>query len=278
MNLLDTAGMAKTLMLDLAIRYGFQVLGAFVILGAGFVLARWLGQLTERRMARAGVDVPIRRLGVRALKLVVMLFALVVALDKFGLQIAPLVAGIGVAGLGIGLALQGVLTNVVAGLTIILTKPFRIGEYIEVTGVHGNVSAIELFSTTLVHTDHSRVIIPNRKIAGEILHNFGAMRQVSLTVGVPHSADLPIVLGTARAVLAADPGVLRDPAPLVGIGEVTDVAIKIRLQPWVPAGDAGSAELRLYEELIEAFRARGIATPLPRHEVRLLDGAVSRSS
>jgi small conductance mechanosensitive channel len=276
MNPLGTGGIAKTLMLDLAIRYGFQVLGALVILGVGFLIARWLGDLAERRMARSGVDVPIRRLGVRALKLVVLLFALVVALDKFGFQIAPLVAGIGVAGLGIGLALQGVLTNVVAGLTIILTKPFRIGEYIEVTGVHGNVATIELFSTTLVHPDHSRVIIPNRKIAGEILHNFGAMRQVTLTVGVPHSADLPAALSTARAVLAANPGVLSDPAPLVGVGEVTDVAIKIRLQPWVGAADAGNVEPRLYEELIEAFRKRGIATPLPRHEVRLIDGAVAR--
>ena len=276
MNPLGTGGVAKTLMVDLAIRYGFEVLGALVILGVGFVIARWLGDLAERRMARSGVDVPIRKLGVRALKLVVLLFALVVALDKFGFQIAPLVAGIGVAGIGIGLALQGVLTNVVAGLTIIFARPVRIGEYIEVTGVGGNVATIELFSTTLVHQDHSRVIIPNRKIAGEILHNFGAMRQVTLTVGVPHSADLPTALSTARAVLAANPGVLTDPAPLVGIGEVTDVAIKIRLQPWVGAADAGNVEPRLYEELIEAFRKRGIATPLPRHEVRLIDGAVAR--
>ena len=276
MNPLGTGGIAKTLMVDLAIRYGFEVLGALVILVAGFVIARWLGQLAERRMERAAVDVPIRKLAVRALKLVILLFALVVALDKFGFQIAPLVAGIGVAGIGIGLALQGVLTNLVAGLTIIFTKPFRIGEYIEVTGVNGNVVSIELFSTTLVHADFSRVIIPNRKIAGEILHNHGSMRQVSLTVGIPHSADLPTALGTVRAVLAANPGVLTDPAPLVGVGEVTDVAIKIRLQPWVRAADAGVVEPRLYEELIEAFRKRGIATPLPRHEVRMIDGAVAR--
>jgi len=276
MNPLGTGGIAKTLMVDLAIRYGFEVVGALVILIAGFVIARWLGGLTERRMARSGVDVPIRKLTVRALKLVVLLFAVVVALDKFGFQIAPLVAGIGVAGIGIGLALQGLLTNLVAGLTIILTKPFRIGEYVEVTGVSGNVSSIELFSTTLVHADFSRVIIPNRKIAGEILHNHGSMRQVTLTVGIPHSGDLPVALGIVRAVLAANPGVLTDPAALVGVGEVTDVAIKIRIQPWISAADAGSIELRLYEELIEAFRKRGIATPLPRHEVQMIDGAISR--
>ena len=277
MNAAGSVGTAKSLLLDLAIRYGFQVLGALVVVVAGVVLARWLGELAERRMARSAVDLPIRKLAVRALRLVVLLFALVVALDKFGFQIAPLVAGIGVAGLGIGLALQGLLSNLVAGLTIILTKPFRIGEYIEIVGAHGNVSAIELFSTTLVHTDHSRVIIPNRKIVGEILHNFGSMRQVSVTVGVPHSADLPTALGTARTVVAANPGVLREPAPLVGIAEVTDLAIKIRLSPWVRAADAGSVEPQLYEELIEAFRKRGIATPLPRHEVRLVDGALSRS-
>jgi small conductance mechanosensitive channel len=278
MNPVAAVGTTKSLLIDLAIRYGFQVLGALVVLGAGVLVARWLGDLTERRLARASVDVPIRRLAVRGLRILVFLFALVVALDKFGFQIAPLVAGIGVAGLGIGLALQGVLTNVVAGLTIILTKPFRIGQYIAVAGVYGAVESIELFSTTLVHADLSRVIIPNRKIVGEILHNFGTMRQLSLTVGVPHAADLPGALGTARAVLAANAGVLRDPAPLVGISEVTDLAVKIRLQPWVRVADVGAVDGQLYEELLEAFRKRGIAPPSARHEVRLIDGATPRSS
>lgn len=278
MNPTSAVGSAAPLLLDLAVRYGFQVLGALVILAVGFVVARWLGDLVERRLARRAVEPPIRALGVRALRIVIMLFALVVALDKFGFQIAPLVAGIGVAGLGVGLALQGVLSNIVAGLTIILTKPFRVGEYIQIAGVHGDVATIELFSTTLLHPDRSRVIIPNRKIVGEILHNFGTMRQVTLTIGVPHSADLSVALGTARGVLTANPGVLRDPAPLVGISEVTDLAIKITLQPWVRVADAVSVEPHLYEELIEAFRTRGIAAPLPRHEVRLIDGALRPSA
>jgi small conductance mechanosensitive channel len=152
-----------------------------------------------------------------------------------------------------------------------------VGEYVAVAGVQGEVASIELFSTTLHHADRSRVVIPNRKIVGEILHNFGSMRQVSLTMAIPHAADLPAALGAARSVLAADPGVLKDPAPLVGIAEVGDLAIKIRLQPWVRVADAGAVEPRLYEELIEAFRKRGIATPVPRHEVRLVDGVLPRS-
>ena len=147
----------------------------------------------------------------RVVRVVVLVFALVVALDKFGFQIAPLVAGIGVAGLGIGIALQGVLSNVVAGLTIIFTKPFRVGEYIELVGMQGEVHMIELFSTTLVHPDRSRVIIPNRKIVGEILHNYGTCASSpsacrSVRLGPGHGA------GPAREVVAANARVLTDPS------------------------------------------------------------------
>jgi small conductance mechanosensitive channel len=263
----------RTLTLDLVVRYGFQVLGALIILAVGLIVARWLGSVADRRMARKAVEPPMRTLAVRALRIVVMLFALVLALDKFGFQVAPLVAGIGVAGLGIGLALQGVLSNIVAGLTIILTKPFRIGEYIEVAGVHGDVVAIELSSTTLLHPDRSRVIIPNRKIVGEILHNFGTMRQVKLAVGVPRSTDLAAALAVAQQVLAANPRVLSDPAPVVGVSEVTEVAVKIALQPWVRVPDASAVEAEVYQALLEVFGKRGIAAPLPRHEVRLIDSA-----
>ena len=167
---------AKDLLIDLAIRYGFQLVGAFAILIVGAIVARWTGTVLDRRLATRGMEPPLRVLLVRTARIIVMLFALVVALDKFGFQIAPLVAGIGVAGLGIGLALQGVLSNVVAGLTIIFTKPFRVGEYIELLGVHGEVTNIELSSTTLLHADRSHVIVPNRKIVGEILHNYGTIR------------------------------------------------------------------------------------------------------
>src|SRR5262247_435658 len=134
----------KTLIVDLAVRYGFDVLGAVVILVVGVVVGRWAGGLVAGRLDRQQLEPPMKQLIVRVTKIVVLLFALVVAIDKLGFQVAPLVAGIGVAGLGLGIALQGVLSNLVAGLNIILTKPFRVGEFIEVVGVHGQVSAIEL--------------------------------------------------------------------------------------------------------------------------------------
>ena len=257
---------------DLVVRYGFELLGAIVILVAGAVVAGWAGRLLDRRLQRQAMDPPMRLLIVRVAKITVLLFALVVALDKFGFQVAPLVAGIGVAGVGAGLALQGVLSNIVAGLTIIFTKPFRVGEYIEVLNVHGEVAAIELATTTLLHPDRSRVVVPNRKIVGEILHNFGQTRQLHLSVMVPHGADLGLALDAAREVVVANRRVLKDPAPVTGVSAVTESAIKIAVEPWVRVSDVGDAEAELYRGLVERLRATGIALPVARHEVRLLNG------
>jgi len=262
----------QSLVLDLAVRYGFQVLGAFVILLAGFLVGRWIGAAVEKRLERQRMEPPMRTLIARTLRIVVLLLALVMALDRFGFQIAPLVAGIGVAGLGIGIAMQGVLGNLVAGLSIIFTKPFRVGEHIAVAGVHGDVASIELFSTVLVHPDRSRVIVPNRKIVGEILHNFGTTRQLTLSMVVAPDADLGVVLAQTRDVVTFNARVLKDPPPGIGITQVSDGGIKIAAAPWVSVADVGPAEAELYQALVERFRARGIAAPVPRHEVRLLDG------
>lgn len=263
------------MIVDLAVRYGFHVLGALLMVGVGAVLAWWIGRPADRALRRWALEPPMRTLIVRSLRVVVVLFALVIALDKVGFQIAPLVAVIGVAGLGIGIALQGVLGNVIAGLTIIFTKPFRVGEHIEVAGVKGDVDTIELFSTTLVHPDRSRIIVPNRKIVGEILHNFGTMRQLHLALLVPHGSDLAAVLAVSREVVAACPRVLGDPVPAIGIAQVEPAGIRVGVHPWVLVRDVVAAEAELYQALVDALGTAGIGAPLPRHEVRLLDGAAT---
>jgi small conductance mechanosensitive channel len=270
---LEEGVMAKDLIADLAIRYGFQVLGALVILAVGAIVAGWLGRLMDRRLQARAMEPPLRMLAVRTLRLVVMLFAVVVALDKFGFQIAPLVAGIGVIGLGIGIALQGVLGNLVAGLSIILTKPFRVGEFIEIVGVHGQVATIELFSTTLHHPDHSRIVIPNRKLVGEILHNHGTMRQLNLSVTVPHGTDLSTALTTIAEIVQRNARVLKDPSPVIGIGQVLDGGVKLAIAPWVRVPDVGPADSELYQALVEQFATRSISFGTVPTDVRVLNGA-----
>ena len=266
----------KELTVELLLRYGFQVLGALAILAVGFVAAKWLGGLADQRFQKQHMEPPMRHLFVRVIKILIVVMAGVVALDKFGFSIAPLVAGIGVAGLGVGFAMQGVLGNLMAGLTIIFTKPFRVGEYIEIGQERGDVSMITLSSTILAHPDHSRVIIPNRKIVGEILHNFGTMRQLHLAVHVPHHTDLNQALEACRQIVDANIRVLKDPTPSLGIGAVEAGGIKLTVEPWVRVVDVVPAEAEIYQGLVEAFRARRIGVPVSAHEVRLLEAAVSR--
>src|SRR6266498_1579091 len=189
--------------------YGFQIIGAIIILTAGLLLARWLGRIAEQWLSKKQVEPPIKMLAVRLLRLLVFALSAVLALEKCGVPITPMVAGIGVAGVGIGLALQGVLSNIAAGLLIIFTKPFRVGEYIEILGVDGQVTAIQLFSTSLLHADRSRVVIPNRKIIGEILHNYGTLRQLNLSVGIAYGTPLQPVLDLVSKILAANPRVVK---------------------------------------------------------------------
>ena len=252
------------------IQYGFQILGAIIILIVGITIARWLGRLTDSWLSKHHLEPPIRLLIVRVVRLIVMAFVLVLVLGKFGVDIAPLIAGIGVVGVGIGFAMQGVLSNVMAGLTIIFTKPFRVGEYIELVGVSGQVTSIELFSTKLIHADRSVVTIPNRKIVGEIMHNYGTMRQLDLNVGVAYTAHIPQVLAAVREILAGNPRVLKDPPPVIGIETLGESAINITVRPWVNVPDFGIVQLELYQSIIEKFRAAGIEIPFPQREVHLL--------
>jgi small conductance mechanosensitive channel len=268
----------KDIPIDLVIHYTVQIFGAIVILAVGLLLARWVGNLAQRWLQRQEMEPPVRTLLVRIVRVVVLAFTLVVALDKFGVQVAPLIAGIGVAGLGIGLALQGVLGNVMAGLSIIFTKPFRVGEYIELVGVYGEVTAIDIFSTTLQHLDRSRVVIPNRKIVHEILHNYGTMRQLSLAVGVGYSSNLSQALAIVHDVLGKNPRVLKEPAPVVGISQLGDSAITLSIQPWTKVPDYGPAQAELYQALVERFRAGNIDIPFPQREVRLLNAPLAGST
>ena len=215
----------------------------------------------------------MRLLIVRVMRILVLVLTLLVALDKFGFQIAPLVAAVGVAGVGVGFAFHGVLANIIAGLSIIFTKPYRVGEYIELLGVHGQVVTVELFSTTLVQLDQSRVVIPNHKIVGEILHNYGTIRQLPLTVGVAYEANLHEVFEAVKEVIAANARVLKDPVPIIGITELGASTITLSIQPWVAVPDFIPARAELYQTIVEKFRERKIEIPFPKSEIRLLNPA-----
>jgi small conductance mechanosensitive channel len=265
-----TINHAKDTMLDLALRFGPRLATAILILVAGFIVGRWVSGWFGGVLERRQLEPPIRALFTRVVWAMCVLLFAIMALQNLGVELLPLVAGLGVAGAGIALATQGVLSNVVAGLSIIFAKPFKVGEYIAIAGVEGAVTTITLFSTTLTHGDRSLVVIPNRKIVGEILHNYGRIRQVDLTVGVAYDTDLPAALALIREVLGANPSVLRDPPAVVQPVQLGDSAVAIAVRPWVAVEHLGSASGEVCGAVLAALRTRGVVMPFPQREIRIL--------
>ena len=271
-NQLDPLAHAKDTLLDLAIRFGPKLLVAILILTVGFFVAGWVGRAIARGLCRLELEPPVRQLLTRVARVLVIGLFAIMALQNLGVELLPLIAGLGVVGAGIALATQGVLSNMVAGLTIIFAKPYRVGEYIAIVGVEGQVDAITLFSTALTHADRSRIIVPNRKVVGEILHNYGRIRQAEIQVGVAYESNLPLALGIIRDLVQANRRVLSEPTPAIQVVALADSAVQISIKPWVAVADYGAVAGELNLSLVEELRRHGIAIPYPQREVRLIGG------
>jgi small conductance mechanosensitive channel len=268
----------KASSIDLAVRFGPKLFVAIVIVLAGLLVARWTDRFMHRLLGKLELELPIQHLLATVARIMVVGLFVILALQNLGVELLPLIAGLGVVGAGIALAMQGVLGNLVAGLTIIFTRPFRVGEYISIVGEEGLVQDIGLFNTVLGHTDLSSVVIPNRKIAGEILHNYGSIRQVEVVVAVSYDTDIDAALAAVREVVQGNPRVLKDRAPVIQATVLGDWAIKIAAKPWVGVADYGPVTGDLNKAIVEAFRARGIVMPLPQREVRMLAGTATSAS
>jgi len=253
---------------DMAIRFGPKLLVAVLILVAGYFAGRWAGRATQRALGRFHLEPPVLSLIGRIAQLAVLGLFAIMALQNLGVELLPLIAGLGIAGAGIALAMQGVLGNVVAGLTIIFTRPFRVGDYVSIVGEEGEVLEVKLFTTTLGHADRSHVVIPNRKIVGEILHNYGTVRQLALGVTLAHDTDVGLAETVIVEALRANPRVLQDPAPLVAVQRLADSGIVFAVAPWVQVADYGPATGEINQAILEAFRKRNIAVAVPQREIR----------
>jgi len=262
----------KQTVIDLAIRFGPRLLVAILIVFAGLVASRWVSRWLLRGLSRIELEPPVRMLLARIGWLLTFALFLVMALQNLGVELLPLVAGVGVAGAGLALATQGVLGNLVAGLSIIFAKPFRVGEYISIVGEEGQVETITMFTTTLTHPDRSRVVIPNRKIVGEILHNFGTVRQLDILVGVAYDTDINNAVTAIGEILQGNSRVLRDPAPVVQTVLLGESSVSIGIRPWVAVTDYRAAAGEINAAVLQVFRNRGIGIPFPQREVRLVGG------
>lgn len=267
---LQSLNLATATAIDLAVKFGPKLVAAVLILIAGYFIARWSGRATGRALAKFDLEPPVRALLERTAQALTLGLFIILALQNLGMELLPLIAGLGILGAGVALATQGVLGNMVAGLTLIFSPPFRVGEHISIAKEEGEVLEIGLFDTTLGHADLSRVVIPNRRIVGEILHNYGRIRQLGIEVGVAYDTDLAAATAAMQEVLRVNPRVLKDPQPVVKVVRLAESGIVMGAAPWVNAADAGAAASEINQAIVEIFRHRHIVIPVPQREIRQL--------
>jgi len=268
---LDLINQVYQLLVDLAVNWSFKLVGALVVLAAGFMVGRWVANLLLRVMENKDVDITLRQFIASTVRLLVLIMFGVIALNQLGISITPLIAAIGGLAVGLSLALQGPVSNYGAGLVIILTRMYRVGDTITTLGCSGLVEDISLAQTHLRAEDGELVVIPNKHIVGEVHTNSNANRIIEGTIGIAYSADPQLAIDTIQEVLTGQPGVTADTPPEIGIAAFGDSSIDIEYRYWTPTGGYYPTLHAVNLAIFKAFGDRGIAIPFPQREVRLLN-------
>lgn len=256
---------------DAILGWSGRLLAALLILLIGWWLARRIAAGLQRVLVRGGAD-PLLGSFLRNLVFVLLLALVVVgALDRAGVPTASLLAALGAAGLAIGLALQGSLSNLAAGVLLMAFRPFRVGDSIEVGAVSGVVQNVSLMQTFLLTADNREVILPNAKVAGDVIVNVNARgtRRVDLAVAVAHEADLAQAIELARALAVADARVLKQPAIEVAVVQLVESGVQLAVRVWTKSADYGAVQSDLLRAIKQRFDAEGVAFARPQREIVL---------
>lgn len=265
---------------ELAAIYGTKVLLALVIFMVGKYLANVMKKITSSLLLKRNIDQTVASFVSNMAWTVVFAFTIIATLSQFGVQTASLVAVVGAAGLAIGLALQGSLSNFAAGVLIVIFRPCRIGDYIEAAGVSGTVDEITIFSTRLITPDNKVVIAPNSAIMNGTITNYSALgkRRVDLVVGVSYNADIKQTKAILIEVIKNNEFTLEDPDYTVGVLALADSSVNFVVRPWVNTADYWTAYFSMQEEIKLALDAAGIAIPFPQLDLHVQGNPIPPAS
>ncbi len=268
-NELDTIQQIYNVVVEFTITYSFQIVGALIILVIGIKLASWLGRLVSRLCEKKGVDITLSRFLGSVVKILVLAFVIIIAIGKFGISIAPFVAALGALAFGSSFAIAGPVSNYGAGLVIVLTRPFVIGNTITINNVSGIVDEIHLAVTILTTEDNEKITIPNKHIVGEILSNSFANKVVEGSVGISY-ADAPAkAVAAIHGALASIDDICSDPPPQVGIEAFGESSINLGMRYWVPTKKYYQTLYRGNMAVHKALHDAGITIPFPQMDVHL---------
>lgn len=252
--------------------YGLNVVGAIVILIVGRIIAGIAKKVIENIMTKNKVEQTLTSFVTSISYFAIMTFVIIAAIKNLGIQTASFVAVLGAAGLAIGLALQGSLSNFAAGVLMIIFKPLKVGDFVEAGGATGVVEEVGIFTTVIKTPDNKKIIVPNSKVTGDNILNYTAngTRRVDMVAGVSYSDDIDKVRRVLSDILAEDDRVLKEPAPMIGLLEMADSSVNFTVRPWVKAEDYWDVFFDTQEKIKKRFDAEGISIPFPQQDVHII--------
>ncbi len=250
---------------------GINVLAAIAILILGRIVAGWVRRLTARALRRGNVDETLIPFASSLAYFTILAFTIIAVLGKFGVQTASFIAVLGAAGLAVGLALQGSLSNFAAGVMLLVFRPFKVDDLIDAGGTLGIVRSIGVFSTQVDTLDNIRVILPNSTIYGDKIANLSANehRRVDMTFGVGYEDNLQVAKDTIERIVKAHPAVIAEPPPDVEVSELGDSSVNFAVRPWCKHEDYWTVYFDLHRQLKEGLEAAGCSIPFPQRDVHM---------
>jgi len=256
---------------ELLIRYSVNILLAILILFLGSMLSRVLSRALNRVMESKGVDNTVTLFLTTIIRYTIFIFAIVVSMTQIGIQTTSLIAILGAAGLAVGLALQGSLSNFAAGVLLVMLRPFRAGEYVDLGGIEGTVREIQIFSTTLITGDGRFIVVPNSRIISNNIINFSREpnRRIQIVVGVAYEADIDLVKRILTDVIEADPRVIKELGITVRLNEMAASSLNFVTRAWTTNGDYWNSYFDLQENFKRALDRNNIGIPYPQMDVHL---------
>lgn len=254
---------------ELALAYGPALAMALAILFFGWILAKFVRGVLKRVLTRAKFDPTLTQFLCSLTYIGLMTLVVITALGRLGVPTAQFAAILAAAGLAVGLALQGSLSNFAAGVMMMIFRPIRVGEYIEAAGTAGTVEEIGIFHTTLKTPDNVKVIVANNDVTGGNIKNYSAndTRRIDLVFGIAYDDDLKKAKDILTRILTEDPRVLKEPAPVVALSELGDNSVNFVARPWVKSPDYWATRWDLTEKVKLTFDAEGITIPFPQRDV-----------
>lgn len=266
------------LLLSYAIEYGTALIGAVLVFVFGKILAKAITRVIRKLMEKNNIDPTITSFLSNIAYALLFAVVIIATISTLGIETTSLAAIIAAAGLAIGLALQGSLSNFASGVLVIMFRPFKIGDYIEAAGTAGTVEEISIFTTHLKTPDNCAIVVPNGAITSGSIKNYSAKatRRIDLVVGVGYDDDLAKVKSVLEDIIASEERVLKDPETTIAVSELADSSVNLVVRPWVQAPDYWAVKFDLTEAIKNRFDKEGISIPYPQQDLHIIKGGADQ--